>query len=149
IGGASGYFLASLSGRDAGAVWNLLRRQALERSAEVTGKVAQLTTAPDSYREAQNLWRHYIAYERSAFASLKTFVKVSDQLAKEASTFYTHLANANGVPSAEQKTTGVIYRRNPDIKGPMSVFGVDYFDDHYGAEKASRIRLLSYEGSWG
>ena len=31
----------------------------------------------------------------------------------------------------------------------MTVFGYDYFEDHYGKEKSKEIKLLSYEGLWG
>ncbi|HUP44177.1 MAG TPA: hypothetical protein VM779_01560, partial [Thermoanaerobaculia bacterium] len=35
----------------------------------------------------------------------------------------------------------VVYRRNPDLLGPMSVFGYDYLAAHYGAERAAKLAL--------
>ena len=35
--------------------------------------------------------------------------------------------------------SGPIYRRNMNVKGPMSVFGYDYFADHY--PKANELKL--------
>jgi len=34
----------------------------------------------------------------------------------------------------------LVFHRNPDPKGAMSVIGYDYFEDHYRAERAGRGR---------
>ena len=44
---------------------------------------------------------------------------------------------------------GVIYRRNPAVKGPMSVFGYDYLSDKYGEERAGALRIFRHAGLWG
>src|SRR5438552_3059953 len=41
----------------------------------------------------------------------------------------------------------VVYRRNPEVKGPMSAFAYDFFADHY--QGGSGVRLLDYEGLRG
>lgn len=41
------------------------------------------------------------------------------------------------------------YRRNPDPKGPMTVFGYDYLVDHLGKERAEALELRSYQGARG
>ena len=35
------------------------------------------------------------------------------------------------------------------MKGPMSVFGYDYFTDKYGEDKARALKLLAYQGLRG
>ena len=42
-----------------------------------------------------------------------------------------------------------VFRRNPNIKGPLVTFGYDYFTDHYGAGRAATIRLLNFQGLRG
>ena len=42
-----------------------------------------------------------------------------------------------------------VYRRNPSVKGPLAVFGYDYFSEHAKAAGVATPRLLSYEGLWG
>jgi hypothetical protein len=35
------------------------------------------------------------------------------------------------------------------LKGPLTVFGYDYFADHAKAAEVATPKLLSYEGLWG
>jgi hypothetical protein len=42
-----------------------------------------------------------------------------------------------------------IFRRRPEPRGPLMVFGYNYFADHAQAAGISTPHLLSYEGSWG
>ncbi|HWW59940.1 MAG TPA: DUF4910 domain-containing protein [Thermoanaerobaculia bacterium] len=37
------------------------------------------------------------------------------------------------------------YRRNPNVKGPLSVFGYDYFTDHFGEKKLALDEEFRYE----
>ncbi|HZI55265.1 MAG TPA: hypothetical protein VFF39_00750, partial [Verrucomicrobiae bacterium] len=43
----------------------------------------------------------------------------------------------------------LIFTRNPQPKGPLAVFGYDYFEDHATAAGITTPRLLSYQGLWG
>jgi hypothetical protein len=43
----------------------------------------------------------------------------------------------------------VSYKRKREQKGPLTVFGYDYFADHAKAVGVAMPRLLSYEGLWG
>jgi hypothetical protein len=43
----------------------------------------------------------------------------------------------------------VVYRRLKEPRGPLTVFGYDYFVDHAKAAGMSTPKLLSYEGPWG
>jgi len=41
------------------------------------------------------------------------------------------------------------FRRKTEVKGPLAVFGYDYFADHAKAAGIATPKLLSYEGLWG
>ncbi|HEU5182546.1 MAG TPA: hypothetical protein VFW45_17300, partial [Candidatus Polarisedimenticolia bacterium] len=42
-----------------------------------------------------------------------------------------------------------VYKRAPEPKGPMTVFGYDYLEDRIGTEKAAALGLLRYTGLRG
>jgi aminopeptidase YwaD len=46
-------------------------------------------------------------------------------------------------------STAASYRRRAEPRGPLVVFGYDYFADHAKAAGIASPALLSYEGSWG
>jgi hypothetical protein len=46
----------------------------------------------------------------------------------------------------KRESPGVVYVRNAEPKGPMSVFGYDYLADHLGAERAAALALPDYSG---
>ncbi len=54
-----------------------------------------------------------------------------------------------GTPSAKPGRAASSPRRKPEPRGPMAVFGYDYFADHAGQAGISPPRLLDYEGTWG
>jgi aminopeptidase YwaD len=43
----------------------------------------------------------------------------------------------------------LVFRRNAEPKGPLAVFGYDYFGEHAKVAGVAEPRLLSYEGLWG
>jgi hypothetical protein len=47
------------------------------------------------------------------------------------------------------KDGGLLYRRSDGVKGPLAVFGYDYFAQHAKAAGVVTPKLLSYEGLWG
>jgi len=47
------------------------------------------------------------------------------------------------------KEGAIIFRRQLTLKGPLAVFGYDYFADHAKAAGVATPKLLSYEGLWG
>jgi len=40
------------------------------------------------------------------------------------------------------------FKRHANPRGPVTVFGYDFVDDHGGAQVA-KPKILDYEGSWG
>ena len=122
IGAASGYLLAKLSSRDAAALNGAIAMGRLMRA--VTS--LQRQTAP----EAADL------YERGVHASLDSFLSAARPPAR-------HTA-----PKAKGDG-GLVFHRRAEPRGPLAVFGYDYFEDHLKATSAKRPALLSYEGTWG
>lgn len=148
IGAASGYYLANFTAADALKTWHVIQQRSLQRTAQAVERAHQLDGD-----DAQHLLTEHFVYERGVFASLHRFTIPSAELVKEADQFYLKLAEASGQRKiAEKKNSNagaIIYKRNPAIKGPLSVFGYDYLADHYGDEKTSALRQLNYQGKWG
>ncbi len=120
IGAASGYFLADFSARDLTAT----------RSAVEVGRLL---------RTAERIERHsaplpaYDSYEQGVLRSLDTFAGVSP--ARRGSASLRH-----GAP---------VFHRRSDPRGPLVVFGYDYFSEHAAAANIPTPRLLGYNGAWG
>ena len=144
IGASSGYFLANLSGKDIPSLSTVIKQQTLKRTALMVGRIPQL-----SQNEVDNLIIQHFNNERQVFNSLKKFAVVSPEVTRDAEAFYVKLEEAVGKKKIGTQTSSAIYKRNPLIKGPLSVFGSNYFYDHYGVEKSRSIRLLNYQGLWG
>lgn len=56
-----------------------------------------------------------------------------------------------GQNSGETKNpdSTVVFARDPNPKGPMTVFGYDYLTDHLAAKSLPGPKLLDYQGLWG
>ena len=147
IGAASAYFLANLTADDVLALWRVLQANSLRRLATWLARRTQL-----SADEAANYTRFQVSYEGALLHSIERFVPVSADVRTQAAAFFESLGNAVGVTGFVASLLGDasrVFRRNPEVKGPMSVFSYDYFTDHYGEERARQLRLLRYQGLWG
>jgi hypothetical protein len=94
------------------------------------------------------LAREGVDYEWATTNSLEGFLGIDRGLA-------SFLSNAAGLASSiftitpPPKAAGdglLVFRRDRSAKGPMSVFGYDYFTDKYGEEKTRGLKLLRFEG---
>jgi hypothetical protein len=148
IGAASAYFLAALAPDQLPAVWRTLQANSLRRTATMLRRRAELPP-----EEAANLTRFELGYERALVDSIERFLPVPAGVRTEAARFFEALEKAVGgvaPPPASASGDGrLVFRRNPEIKGPMSVFAYDYFTDHYGEERARSVRLLEFQGLRG
>jgi aminopeptidase YwaD len=122
IGAASGYFLANFSARDAAAVDRAIAAGMLMRSATSMDR----RTAPELAAE----------YERGVRRSLDAFIAELPARAR------------NSAPQARGEGA-ILYRRLEAPRGPLAVFGYDYFTDHAKSAGIATPKLLSYEGAWG
>jgi hypothetical protein len=86
--------------------------------------------------------------ERQKVASLEDFALVSEDQKQAADAFIAGLSGLVGKPTFES-THGArddrVYRRNPDIKGPMHVFGYSYIEDRLPADEYMGLKLA---GVW-
>ena len=119
IGAASGYFLANFTARDVRAVERAIAAGKLARAG--TALERGVDTAP---------WEEY---ERGVAASVQTFTGGA----------------ASAAESRAKPAASGILRRAAQPRGPLMVFGYDYFMDHAHSAGVATPQLLSYEGEWG
>lgn len=147
IGVAQGYFLANLNAEGAPALISVLESASLKRTAEMLKRRSMLDG-----EEADNLARFHFKYERDVIDSIERFFRLPVNLRARALDFIAKqekLLGDNWKSTPRNTGKGTIYRRNPGIKGPMSAFGYNYLTDHYGEEKAAKLRLLSFQAIRG
>jgi aminopeptidase YwaD len=147
IGAASAYFLANLTADNAPSILSVVQADSLDRTSIMLKRRAELPPT-----EATNLTRHHLWHERAVVDSMERFFPIPTSLRTEASSFFASLEKLVGEvrPSIPAQGDGrLIFRRNAQLKGPMSAFGYDYFSDHIGAEKERAIRLLRHQGLRG
>jgi aminopeptidase YwaD len=104
------------------------RSVAVAREAVARGKLLRTALALSRHTSAGPLDE----YERAVAASIETFGRRAPQ------------ARARSLGDA-----GVVFRRSPDPKGPLSVFGYDYFASHAKDAGIEAPRLLKFQGEWG
>jgi hypothetical protein len=122
IGAASGYFLANFTSRDVTGADRAIAAGKLSRTATSMNRRTESAPAED--------------YERGIRNSVDSFNGGAAARAP--------------VSGVEAKGEGaVIYRRLKEPRGPMAVFGYDYFADRAKLGALAAPKLLSYEGSWG
>ena len=151
IGGASGYVLASMSTGDLPAIVQTVEQGALRRTAIAMRRRDELIASGDS-AEADIVVQHHIGYERKVLMSIERLVTLTAAQRTESDRFIKGVADLMGYsrPSPAAPAAGQqVFRRAVAPKGQMSVFGYDYFIDHYGAERARTLRLLDYRGLRG
>jgi len=140
IGAASGYFLARLT---TGGGVDL-------SSAVLQGRSLRLYTYNSRFRqltndEAETTRRSLGRYDGELSVSLHQFQ------AQPAGSSQT-LNQAQPRASDQRKASGeglLVYLRKAQPRGPLAVFGYDYFADHAKAGGVATPKLLSYEGLWG
>jgi hypothetical protein len=126
IGAASGYFLASFSPQDSASVRRAIEIGRLLRTAEFLEATAP---APATAATALN-----DQYEHAILASLNNFASGTQHPNAAAK------PNHDGTP---------VLRRKAAPRGPLTVFGYDYFSDHAKSAGIQRPRLLDYERAAG
>jgi hypothetical protein len=137
IGAASGYFLAQLGHEE---VW--LRTAILQgcelRKSQATSRVWKLGLDDVCLENDKRL-----AYEKAAADSTKKFTGQS------LASIITETAVGCEGPPGRVPERSAVYRRKAEPKGPLTVFGYDYFAEHAKSAGIPTPKLLSYEGLWG
>lgn len=146
IGAASAWFLANLDADDLPALTALLERQSLRRTAVMLERRGGAAPAEQAAIETSHM-----AYERGVLDSLQRWLVVPAATRASRQRFLGQLAamSMSERVSTKREPPGVVYVRNAEPKGPMTVFGYDYLVDHLGDEKAVKLALTDYSGLRG
>jgi hypothetical protein len=143
IGAASGYFLARAVDRDIEQVRDLMLISALRRHAFYLQRSSDLTQ-----QERENLAFWDAQYYSEAGESLDSFLGKTTTGKRALPGFFWAPFGLHPEPPASGDGL-LIFARNPEPKGPLAVFGYDYFEDHAKAAGLSTPKLVSYQGRWG
>jgi hypothetical protein len=157
LGAASALYLADLGTDDLPELVELLRRQALARTATALGRRAQLLAAGHDATEAANLLRFHFAYEVAVLDSIEAFAPLPPATRREGVGFLSGLWRLAGGgasppsprPSRQEAAGDLVYARAKEPKGPLDGFGYSYLDDHLARFGLPRPALLAYRGAWG
>jgi aminopeptidase YwaD len=137
IGAASGYFLSQISLKDSPAAFHAMTVGDLARETLSRFRARSL-----SREEACNLYGNESMYDMG--------VKYSYRRLSEMPTVDFLARDIGGCQSQpEKRGSGPVFRRNAEPKGPLAVFGYDYFADHAKAGGVATPKLFGYEGLWG
>jgi hypothetical protein len=145
IAAATGWALANLDASQAAEVFSVVRPQALERAAVVTRRMQEAS-------DPGALARFHLWHERTLLDSMSRFFDIPAAVKTESDRFVRQLEAIAGPIAPAPKGTGdhaIVFVRHIEPKGPMSVFGYDYFIDKYGAERAARLRINAARARWG
>ncbi|MEJ0039586.1 MAG: DUF4910 domain-containing protein [Gammaproteobacteria bacterium] len=126
IGATVGYFLSSMSTSDVASVDRAMAIGSAMRMAMAIQRGATPAAARTSAA----------GYEQAALASRDVFLGAQPKRA-------ALLHSLGRSPGA------VVYRRASAPKGPLAVFGYDYFAEHAHDAGIEEPRLLSFRGAWG
>jgi aminopeptidase YwaD len=135
IGAASGYFLSREIAYDVKEVGNARAVATSLRHAETQRRADQT-----SDEEATKLFRAEEKYNRGAKGSYVDFVHGAVAVQVEKNPPPEAIASGDGL---------LIFKRRSEPKGPLAVFGYDYFADHAKEAGVGAPKLMSYEGLWG
>ncbi|HSU84391.1 MAG TPA: hypothetical protein VLR69_18375, partial [Thermoanaerobaculia bacterium] len=149
LGAASAWYLAGLDAPQVPALWEVVRRNSLERAADALARSGRLR-AMGERAEADNLLRFDLAHEAAIVESLNRFAAVPPGVRESADEHLAGLRRLVGISETKAAgTADIVYHRAPDPKGPMGGFGYDYFQDHIAQKGIAAPALLQRTGLWG
>jgi aminopeptidase YwaD len=135
IGAASGYFLAN-------ATQQAWLGSAILQTHELRKSQSEPLMWNIPIDDACGFYQQYQAYDRAIAESTKSFTGQS-------SISVINDGPQQCAPPRRSRERGVLYKRKPEPRGPVAVFGYDYFADHTKTAGIATPKLLSYEGLWG
>jgi len=150
IGAASGYFLATSVGKVTSALGDELRVGGIDRDRQNWRRGDSL-----SNEEIRNSTLQGLDYTSNvAHSTRRLLLETSEEEARFLSEFLTIYPWRQEKESMESrpKASGeglIRFARKPEPKGPLAVFGYDYFADHAKAAGVATPKLFGYEGLWG
>jgi len=138
IGAASGYYLATLSGATPPS--ELVSVAASSNQARRAAAMPHAIVLPDTERRI--FWDARANYDNAVPFALGVFMGEFQPSSRNKPSL---------VPDATPSGDGLlVFKRKPEPKGQVTVFGSDYFVDHAKAAGiAAMPKVLDYEGLWG
>jgi aminopeptidase YwaD len=137
IGAASGYFLASMTTNDLPAVQSQVQHGVDLWKGSIFPRLNSL-----SAEDAACVYDFRAQYDWGVQMGLLQFVH---DTRKEEKPYRTDRQKCR-----EPANGGMVrYRRKPEPRGPVAVFGSDYVNDRAAAAGITAPKILSYEGLWG
>jgi len=146
IGAASGYFLANPPNEVSGSLYARMLASANQRFQKAAGMAEERKD-----HEGATAVREQVLYTIGLAHSLRPLLGVSAQAEDSLSEAITQFCGMKELrPAGESTGPGLlVFRRNKVLKGPLAVFGYDYFADHAKTAGVATPKLFSYEGLWG
>jgi aminopeptidase YwaD len=143
IAALQGWYLANFAADDVAPVLALLRANSMARARDLVLELPTLGVAEQA-GVIDVHWR----IERRKVESLNDFSPLSGDQEHAAGVFIEGLSLLLGraeIQPVNGSNDKRIYRRNPDIRGPMHVFGYSYIEDHLPADE---YKALKFSGVW-
>ena len=146
IGAASGYFLARSSATDLPGIFQAIRTNQYQRAGESLRRASLLPQ-----EESQKLLDEFVRNEEHLAISIDPFVPVA--LRGDETRPPTTRVQPSMQTLAKSTVVGAgvkpYWKRNSQPKGPLAVFGYDYFSEHAKAAGIATPKLLGYDGLFG
>jgi hypothetical protein len=154
IGAASGYYLARLTSADMPkdhlpALIGLLSEHRPARFGEWLHRCESLSAV-----DCGEMTRPFVSQELAKVDSIQRFATVPPDWRQmewvHTTALETHLLSGRAIRTEILLGDyGKLWERKAQPKGPLAVFGYDYFAEHAKAAGIATPKLLSYEGLWG
>ena len=147
IGAASGYFLATFGIEEGSELAGRIESQnAIDKKKEELRDRSFSLMDQNAFRVART------AYCLGVLQSLSRFLPESvskDEIERAAEVSISRIYKDHADKDRFAGFGVAVFRRGANPKGPLAVFGYDYFADHAKAAGVATPKLLSYEGLWG
>jgi Zn-dependent M28 family amino/carboxypeptidase len=143
IGAASGYFLALAHKKDEfSQILNVFGAGDFARASTRLLRAGALSKVEGFISEnQQSIYYDGVLYSQALFMGKACTEKEHSDCYEKSKT--------GGTAEGTSPDGGEIFRRNAQPKGPLAVFGYDYFVDHAKSAGVAEPKLISYEGLWG
>ena len=145
ITAASGYYLAEFSTRDIPSMLAVIEQRRASRLESFFEREAN--TPPE---ELANLQRFTVAFERGLVQSINKFAPLEGENRAAAEKSLAAFAAYVGTPPPAAPATGDaarVYRRNPDLKGPVAFGPIVYFNLKVAPEVRSSLKIFHVASS--
>jgi len=154
IGAATGLFLAKMTDADMpkDQVPALISTLSEHRLGAYEGLLRRCASL--SAYDCGEMTRPFVDLETAKVDSIQHFASVSPNW-RQMEWNHAHALEIQLLSGRSARTEilmgdfGKVWKRKSEPKGPLAVFGYDYFGEHAKAAGIETPKLLSYEGPWG